>query len=376
MLITLKSDDGSILTYRDNKRYLWLLSLVEPVVPTLTVIAFFWFDKNQLILLWPLVHAFVLIPILDLIFGEDTSNPPPEVLDHMEKDPYYRWLLHASIPLFWAGFLAAAWLVGTQELSLWAVLALAVGTGFASGTGITVGHELGHKQNRVDRFGAMLANAVSGYAHFCIEHNRGHHTWVATPEDPASAQYNESVYAFAVREIPGTLVRGLVHERERLAKKGLPFWHWRNEVLQGWAIKLAVDGSLIFAFGWIMVPFLIIHNFIGWYALTEANYLEHYGLKRGKRDNGRYLPCEPHHSWNTNHVVSNLMLFHLQRHSDHHANPLRPYQVLRNFDELPRLPSGYAGCFVLAAIPPIWFAVMNPKVLAWAEGDMNKINTG
>ncbi|CAG0911547.1 unnamed protein product, partial [Cyprideis torosa] len=208
----------------------------------------------------------------------------------------------------------------------------------------------------------MFANAVSGYGHFCIEHNKGHHTWVATPEDPASARLNESIYSFAAREIPGTLKRGLQHERERLARKGLPFWHWRNEVLQGYAITLAVDLALIIAFGWIMVPFILLHNAIGWYALTQANYIEHYGLKREKREDGRYEPVQPRHSWNTNHIYSNLALFHLQRHSDHHANPMRPYQALRNFDELPRLPSGYPGCYLLVGIPSLWFKIMNPKV--------------
>jgi len=376
MIFVAQTKDGGTITYRDTKRYLWFLSLTVPLVPTLAVILYFITDKQPLITILPLLYSFLLIPILDLVFGEDPTNPPAEVVEKMAEDNYYRWLLHASVPLFWLALLSTAWLIGTQDLPWWAVIAMAISTGFSSGTAITVGHELGHKTNRLDRFSAMLANAVSGYGHFCIEHNKGHHTWVATPEDPASARLNESVYAFAAREIPGTLKRGWQHERDRLARRGIPFWHWRNEILQGYAVTLAVDLTLIVAFGWIMIPFLLIHNFIGWYALTEANYVEHYGLKRQKLDNGRYEPCQPHHSWNTNHIVSNLMLFHLQRHSDHHANPMRPYQSLRNFEDLPRLPSGYPGCFALAAIPPLWFKVMNPKVMAWADGDIDRVNTG
>jgi alkane 1-monooxygenase len=53
---------------------------------------------------------------------------------------------------------------------------------------------------------------------------------------------------------------------------------------------------------------------------------------------------------------------------------MRPYQSLRDFEDLPRLPSGYPGMFALAAIPPLWFRVMDPKVLAWAGGDLSKIN--
>jgi alkane 1-monooxygenase len=199
---------------------------------------------------------------------------------------------------------------------------------------------------------------------------------VATPEDPTSARWNESLYAFALRELPATALIAWDMERKRLARKGLPFWHWRNDLLQGYAITLSFAVILIVFLGWVMIPFLLLHHGFGWFQLTMANYIEHYGLLREKKDNGRYVPCEPIHSWNTNHIVSNLLLFHLQRHSDHHANPMRPYQALRNFGELPRLPSGYPGCFGLALFPPLWFKVMNPKVLEWTGGDMKLINTG
>jgi alkane 1-monooxygenase len=185
----------------------------------------------------------------------------------------------------------------------------------------------------------------------------------------------ESIYKFIRREIPGALRRGWAHEVERLAKLGFANpWTWHNEILQSWALTATIAATLFAMFGWIMAPFLLIHHFYGWYGLTQANYVEHYGLLRQKLTNGRYELCEPRHSWNTNHTYSNLISFHLQRHSDHHANALRPYQALRDFDNLPRLPSGYPGCFGMAAIPWLWFKVMDPKVMAWAGGDIAKVN--
>ncbi len=367
---------GKSVRFIDKKRYLWILSLTVPLVPPLTVWAYFALGENAFVTTFPMFWYFAILPVIDLMVGEDNSNPPDSVIGQLAEDQFYRILLHLSVPLFWFSLIVSAWFVGTQELPWWAYLWMAMGTGFSSGTGILVGHELGHKTNRPDQFSAKLVNAVCGYGHFCIEHNRGHHVWVATPEDPASARFNESIYAFTAREIPGTLKRGWQQERLRLEKKGSGFWSLRNDVLQGYAITLTVDLALIWAFGWIVVPFLLINNFIGWYSLTEANYVEHYGLKRQKLDNGQYEPVQPRHSWNTNHLVSNLMLFHLQRHSDHHANPMRPYQALRNFDDIPRLPAGYAGCFALAFVPSIWFSVMNPKVMEWAGDDMSKVNTG
>lgn len=358
---------------RQAKKWLWMLSLVTPVVPLLIAVLLL-VTGNPFLAPLILGIQFVMIPLADALFGEDPYNPPDEAMAELEADPWYRSLLLVSVPLFVAGFLLSAHAAGSLGLPWWSFIALALGAGVASGAGLTVGHELGHKPNRIDQLFAKIVNALTGYAHFCIEHNRGHHVHVATPEDPASAKMGESVYRFALREIPGAAKRGWALERQRLEKKGLSFWHWRNDLLQGYALTFVAAIALIAAYGWIMLAFIAIHHTAGWLQLTFANYVEHYGLLRQRRADGRYEPCEPRHSWNTNHIVSNLMLFHLQRHSDHHANPLRPYQVLRNFDDLPRLPSGYPGSFVLASIPPLWFAVMDPKVMAWAGSDPERVN--
>ncbi|TCD14257.1 alkane 1-monooxygenase [Oricola cellulosilytica] len=373
MIFVATTRDGDEIRYRDTKRYLWWLSVAAPAVLGVSAILL-WQTGALFWAAFPLLFFFVAVPVLDMLFGEDANNPPEEVVEDLSGDSYYRVLLFCSIPVLWFSFVTSAVVAATMELPVLAYVALALAAGSTSGGGLTVGHELGHKTNALDQWGAKLACALTGYSHFCIEHNRGHHSQVATPEDPASARLGESVYRFALREIPGAARRGWALERTRLERKGLSFWHWKNNLLQGYAVALAVAAILIAFLGWAVVPFLVIHHVFGWLQLTQANYVEHYGLKRERRPNGRYEPCQPRHSWNTNHIVSNLMLFHLQRHSDHHANPMRPYQALRDFEELPRLPSGYPGCFVLAAIPPLWRAVMDPKVLRWADGDLSRTN--
>jgi alkane 1-monooxygenase len=331
--------------------------------------------NNPLTLLFPLAYTFLLVPLIDAVMGEDRHNPPEEVVAAMSKDNYYRFLLYVAIALLYIDFLTVAWFLGTHTIPVWAFIALTLGTGFASAGSLLIGHELGHKNNKADRTAAQVVNGLVGYGHFCIEHNRGHHVQVSTPEDFASSRMGESIYKFVRREIPGALRRGWAHERDRLAKAGVANpWTWRNEVLQSYALTLVVGATLIGLFGWIMVPFILMHHFYAWYGLTQANYVEHYGLLRQKLPNGRYELCEPRHSWNTNHIYSNLISFHLQRHSDHHANALRPYQALRDFSDIPRLPSGYPGCFGMAAIPWLWYKVMDPKVMAWAGGDIAKVN--
>ncbi len=373
MIFVSQTPDGSEVRWQDRKRHLWLLSVAAPTVPAIGAVLI-WATGTMAWAWLPLAFYFIAVPAMDTLIGEDHTNPPEAVVEELSSDGYYRALLHAALAVLWIDFLVVALVAGTAGMPLWAFLALAAGTGVAGGSAINVGHELGHKPNRIDRLAARLACALVGYGHFNIEHNRGHHVMVATPEDAASARMGETIWAFVTREIPGAAGRGWALERERLDRKGLPFWHWRNELLQGYAVSLAVAAALVAAFGWIMLPFLLVHHAMAWFQLSLANYVEHYGLKREKRSDGRYAPCEPRHSWNTNHIVSNLMLFHLQRHSDHHANPLRPYQALRNFDDLPRLPSGYPGSYVLAVIPPLWFRVMDPKVMAWAGGDIAKVN--
>ncbi|MEQ1755183.1 MAG: alkane 1-monooxygenase [Micropepsaceae bacterium] len=369
-----KSETGQTVTYTDGKRYLYFMSVFWPLVPTLSVLAYFYAGHNVFTTLLPVLFVFGLVPLVDAILGEDQNNPPEEVVDDMANDQFYRYLVLGSVPLFWISFLSTAYLVGTQDLPWWSVLALVIGVGTTDGSCLTNAHELGHKHSPVDRFFAKLSCAVCGYAHFCIEHNRGHHVWVSTPEDPASSRMGESIYHFASRELLGTFRRGWEQEALLLSKRGKSVWSWENDILQGYAITFIAAAVLVALLGWTVLPFIIGHHFVGWYGLTQANYVEHYGLLRQKRDNGRYEPVAPRHSWNTNHIFSNLITFHLQRHSDHHANPQRPYQSLRDFPDLPRLPSGYPGMYLLAAIPPLWFRVMDPKVMAWAGGDFSKIN--
>ncbi len=373
-MFTAETANGEKIEYVDRKRYLWLLSFVPTLIAPATIAIFYATGQNPLAVLFPVVYIYLFIPLVDLAVGEDPFNPPAEIAEKMAEDQFYRRLAQAAVPAFYLSFFAAVWLVGAHDLPFWAILLAAFAFVAAHGDVLTVSHELGHKNNKTDQRFAQVMNAMIGYGHFCIEHNRGHHVWVATPEDPASSRMGESVYAFAGRELPGTFKRGWRHEAERLSRRGKKVFSHHNEILQGYALTLVVAIAIIALFGWKMLPFLLIHHFFGWYALTQANYVEHYGLKRQKRADGKYEKVEPRHSWNTNHTVSNLMLFHLQRHSDHHANALRPYQALRNFPDLPQLPSGYPGCYGLAAIPSLWFKVMDPKVMDWADGDLSKVN--
>lgn len=367
--------NGEAIYYQDRKRWFWLLSVFYPLQPLLGI----WLHArtgNQAWLLLPLALSYIGAPLLDWLLGEDQNNPPEAVVQQLDRDPYYRWLTYIVVPLHFLALIVTAWWAGTQELAWWSFIGLSVVAGIASGLGINTGHELGHKKSRLERNLAKIVLAVPAYGHFWIEHSRGHHRDVATPEDPASARMGESIYKFALREIPGAFRRAWDIEKERLTRRDIPVWSRDNEILQSLALSAALQVGLVIAFGWKLIPFFIIHNVLAWWQLTSANYIEHYGLLRQRDDSGKYERCHPRHSWNSNHIYSNLVLFHLERHSDHHAHPLRRYQSLRHFDDLPTLPNGYFGMYLLAYVPYLWYRVMDKRLLALPHvgGDVRKIN--
>jgi alkane 1-monooxygenase len=356
-----------------DKRWLWLLSPSIPLTFSASLLAFVWTGQWGWMLLAPwVIH--VLLPILDRVLGEDFSNPPESAVAQLEQDVFYRAMVWAYVPLQMIGTVLGAWIAATQPLPWFGYTALVLTVGAINGVGIGTAHELGHKKEALDRWLSKIALAPSAYGHFFVEHNRGHHTRVATPEDPASARMGESFWAFLPRSVWGSLQSAWALEQERLNQKGMKVWHPQNHNLQAWGLTLVLFGALVAWLGWMALPFLLVQAVYAASMLEVVNYVEHYGLLRQKDTAGRYLRCEPEHSWNSNHLVGNLLLYQLQRHSDHHAHPSRRYQALRHFAAAPQLPAGYATMISVAYCPPLWFAWMDHRVMAHYGGDLSLVN--
>ncbi|WP_137939326.1 alkane 1-monooxygenase [Chitinivorax sp. B] len=318
--------------------------------------------------------AFGLIPLIDLLVGEDRTNYSDAETQQLDTALYYRLITWLFVPAYYLTLGMLLYRTMTVEWPLANLIGNMWSMGILGGILIVVAHELGHKHNRFEKWLAKVLLHAVWYGHFMNEHNRGHHALVSTPEDPASARLGESFYRFLPRTIVGTFRKACELENERLARLGHPAWHWQNEMYRNVLIPLAVlvmiiviGERLALGKGWLMGTIFVAQAAIGIVLLEVVNYLEHYGLTRARLPDGRYERVQPIHSWNANHLVSNCFLYHLQRHADHHTWPGRRYQTLRAFDEAPQLPTGYAGMIWLAAIPPLWFAVMNPRVDAFAR---------
>ncbi len=368
-----ETDPLSPAKWRDPKRYAWLLGLIVPTLPFLsyglvqaTGLGIFWFYGPFLV--------FAIFPVLDLLIGMDATNPPDSVIKWLEQDRYYRWCTYAFLPIQYAGLVFACWLWSSGKLSTLDDIGLMLTVGVVSGIAINTAHELGHKRASMERWLSRVALAQSAYGHFFIEHNRGHHVRVATPEDPASARLGESFYTFLPRTVAGSLRSAWELKRTRLGRMDRSPWTLGNDVLGAWAMTVVLFAALTAIFGVVVLPYLLVQAALGFCLLEVVNYLEHYGLRRQRREDGRYERTRPEHSWNSNSVASNVLLYHLQRHSDHHANPIRRYQALRHVEEAPQLPTGYAGMIVLAAFPPLWRRVMDRRLLAHYGGDVSLAN--
>ncbi|MFW5473927.1 fatty acid desaturase [Knoellia sp. CPCC 206450] len=370
---------GSTQQWRDPKRHLWLIGLV---VPSLAFVGMGgWMLTGWSVWFWlgPIV-VLGIVPAIDLFAGLDRSNPPDDVIEALEKDRYYRWITYLYLPIQYAGFVGAMWVVSGASpfaLGLSEKVGLAVSIGCIGGIGINTAHELGHKREQNERWLSKVALAQSFYGHFYIEHNRGHHVRVATPEDPASSRVGESFYAFWPRTVWGSLRSAWRLEARRIGRRRQHPFRLSNDVLNAWLMSAVLWTGLVLWLGVGIVPFLVIQALVGISLLEVVNYMEHYGMLRqkvGVGDRRRYERVDPSHSWNSNNIATNVLLYHLQRHSDHHANPTRRYQTLRDYEESPVLPTGYAGMILLALLPPLWRRVMDPRVLAHMGGDMSRAN--
>ena len=330
---------------------------------TLPVLVYISFHSKGWLTFLPMIEAFVIIPLLELLFKPDPGNISKEQEEIRKKDRLYDFLLYLVVPVQFYFLYLFLNVMQQPGLTIIEIAGRISAMGLMCGViGINVAHELGHRNTWYEQLMAKGLLLTSLYMHFFIEHNRGHHKNVSTPEDPSSARYGESLYAFWFRSVWYSYASAWKIERQRLKKKKAAFLSWNNEMLIFQIIQFALVISILNFFGLQVMLYFLIAATIGFLLLETVNYIEHYGLERQKKDSGYYERVMPHHSWNSDHIVGRLILFELSRHSDHHFIASRKYQLLRHIDQSPQMPTGYPGMMLMATVPPLWFAIMNKRV--------------
>ncbi|MFQ3170557.1 MAG: alkane 1-monooxygenase [Oleispira sp.] len=357
------------------KKYAYLLV----TLPSLMILASVWLGNQyghmDFFAFITVIIVFTLVPALDHIIGQDPVNPDEITqVPELSKEVFYRILTLLCLPMQIATIFYGGHILMSTEMSWIGQFGwiLSIGTVGAI-VAINVGHELIHKDPIIEQWAGGLLFACVTYGGFKVEHVRGHHVHVSTPDDASSSRYGQSLYKFLPHAYLHNFLNAWNLEAKKLKRKGKGLLSFSNELIWWYSISFIFAAICGVLWGWTGVAYFFAQSFIAFSLLEVINYIEHYGLHRRKLNNGRFERTNVEHSWNSNFLLTNLFLFQLQRHSDHHANPKRRYQVLRHHEISPQLPSGYATMVVLALFPPLWFKVMNPKVEAYYQGEEHQL---
>lgn len=253
-------------------------------------------------------------------------------------------------------------LTARENTAIWHHFSAFIGSGLMIGLiGTITAHELTHRTwDPVSMLIGRWLLAFSFDTIFSIEHVYGHHRYVSSKDDPATAPRGRNVYFHILASTVKGNISAWKIEKKRLQRKGYAVFGPRNAVIRGHLMSVLLV-AIAYAMGGLIAAGYFLACMLWGKALLEiVNYMEHYGMVRNPD-----TPVQPRHSWNTNKRISSWAMFNLTRHSHHHAQGEVPYQDLKPYPEAPMMISGYLTTIVIAMIPPLWHKLMIPKVLEW-----------
>ena len=307
--------------------------------------------------------TFILVPFLETILPIAKQNLSQKELLSKDKNKFFNVILYLNIPIDYGLIGYFLWSLSFEQYSITELVGLTISLGIVVGAnGINIAHELGHRKLHFERVFGKILLLPALYMHFFIEHNFGHHLHAATPQDPATAKYNQSIYSFWFSSIKGQYIKAWSIQKSLLGRAKLPFLSSKNDMLWYTLIQFGYLMSVYLFLGELALGLALCIALSGVLLLETINYIQHYGLKRNKKASGRYERISEIHSWNSNHVLGRILLYELTRHSDHHYRAHKKFQLLEYHQSGPQMPFGYTTSMVLALAPPLWFLVMNPII--------------
>ena len=303
-----------------------------------------------------LIFSFGVIPMLELLIPADPSK------SELNKDQWYDAILYSLVLLYTVLFIYFLFTINQTQDTI-TLVGRITAMGMLYGIfGINMAHELGHRKRKLDQYLAQYLLWTSQYTHFFIEHNRGHHKRVATPQDPATARRGENVYSFWIRTVRDSYLSAWNLENDRLKRQSWSIYSWQNDMVKYSIFQLVLLVMIGLMFDWFTLLCYLSAAVFGILLLETINYIEHYGLVRKKISESAYERVQHKHSWNSDHILGRFLLFELTRHSHHHENSTIKYPRLQSKRESPQLPTGYPGMMLLSFIPPLFFKQMDKRI--------------
>ena len=325
--------------------------------------AFISFESMGLGTYTSVIYAFIILPFLDLVTGNSPKNLSKEDENNKKVKRIFDVMLYLNLPIVFGLLWLVFTKVQTQEYATYELIGMGLSAGILLATNaINVAHELGHRTPYFERFMSKCLYMPCLYMHFYIEHNFGHHKNVATPDDGATAKYNQTVFSFWITSVTKQYLDAWKCQIKLLKFQKCSFFSVKNDMLWYHLIQPAYLYGIFYFFSFDVMLFAITIGVVSFLFLESINYIEHYGLRRFKTPSGRYERVQPHHSWNSNFNIGRIVLYELTRHSDHHFKSSKKYQLLNSYEQSPTLPFGYPASILLSFIPPLWFKIMNPLV--------------
>ncbi|MDE0512571.1 MAG: fatty acid desaturase [Gammaproteobacteria bacterium] len=319
---------------------------------------------------WWLLGPFLFISLenfLDLRFGTDKRNMDPWKTSESQLYCYNLalWIWALLYPVVLVFVLWQVLVSG--HLAVWESVIVVMGLAIVSQMVFIVGHEFVHRRSVWERrFGEFLLASVT-YPHYATEHVYVHHPQVGTPADLGSAPKGQSFWEYFPRDVANNIIVAWRFERDRLARRQLPIWHYTNPFWR-YTLLVAAWYALGYWIGgiWGLLIFPAISS-SAVLSMKSINYVQHYGLQRIRLPNGRFERPQPKHSWSSDYRFFNWLYYNAQRHADHHAAATRSYPLLQHWgeDESPQLPAPYVTMGSLAVVPRLWFKTMDPLVDRW-----------
>ena len=280
------------------------------------------------------LYVFLILPVLDILTGETTTNLSPEDVSYKKTKWIFDLMLYLNVPIVFGLLFTILNKIENNSYEAYELIGLVFSAGILLATnGINVAHELGHRKSYFERFLSQLLYVPCLYMHFYIEHNFGHHLKVATPEDGATARYNQPLYSFWFSSVTRQYISAWKIQIQKLKNENLSFLSFKNNMLFYHIIQPAYLIIIYLLFSFDTMVFSIIIGMVSFLFLECINYIEHYGLRRFKTDSKRYERVQPYHSWNSNFNIGRITLYELTRHSDHHYKSSKKYQVLNSHNE-------------------------------------------